>query len=55
MGIVHAGIHTLSSLRGVRVASISGNENAFVDRKLGRDSLTNYILPLERSVIKNVE
>jgi len=42
MGIIHAGVHTLSSLRGVRVASITGDENTFVDGEFGRDSLTNY-------------
>ena len=31
MGIIHAGVHTLTSLRGVRVASITSDENAFVD------------------------
>lgn len=43
MGIVHAGVHTLTSLGGMRVTSITSNENAFVDGELGCDSLTNYI------------
>jgi len=46
MGIVHAGIHTLSGLGGVRVASITSDKNAFVDGKLGRDPLTNCVLQL---------
>lgn len=49
MGIVHAGIHALSGLGRVRVASITSDENAFVDGKLGRDSLTNYILQLGKN------
>ena len=43
MGIVHTRIHTLSSLWGVRMTSITGDKNAFVDGKLGRDPLTNYV------------
>ena len=49
MGIVHAGIHTLTSLRGVRVASITGDENAFVDGELGRYPLANFVQQLEKS------
>ena len=46
MGIVHTGIHTLSSLRGVGVASITSDKNAFVDGELGRDPLTNCVSQL---------
>ena len=52
MGIVHAGIHTLSSLGGVRVASITGDENPLVDGKLGRDSLTNCVRQLRGDLLQ---
>ena len=54
MAIVHTGIHTLSSLGRMGVASITGDENAVMDGKLGRDSLADYILRLEKNVIANV-
>jgi len=53
MGIVHTGIHTLSSLWGVRVASITSDENALIDGKLGRDPLTNCVLQLGTNAPQN--
>ena len=48
MGIVHAGIHALSSLGGVRMASIAGDKDAVVDGELGRHSLTNCNRQLDK-------
>ena len=47
MGIVHAGVHTLSGLGGMRVTGVTGNKNAFVDGKLSRDPLANCFQWLE--------
>jgi hypothetical protein len=47
VGIVHAGIHTLSGLWRMRVASITSNKNTFVHGKLGCDPLTDCIRWLE--------
>jgi hypothetical protein len=52
MGIVHTGIHTLSSFRRMGMTSIPSDENAFVGGKLGCDSLTNCALRLEKTHFK---
>ena len=48
VGIVHAGIHALSSLGRVRVASVTGDKNTFVHGELGCDPLADCISCLEK-------
>jgi hypothetical protein len=41
MGVIHAGIHTLASLWGVCVASITSNEDPLIYGEFRGYSLTN--------------